>query len=65
MRLGQEIEQVRIAQGIPVCAMCDILAINTEKDYHDIVTGRTKPDVYQMIMLIICTRHGFVSPNIN
>ncbi len=59
MGLGHEIEQVRIAREIPVFHMCDILNISSEKEYHDIVSGHIKLDLYQKIMLVSSTRHGY------
>lgn len=59
MRLGQEIEQVRVARGIPVFQMCNILDIATELEYHRVVCGHIQLDRYQKFMLIMCTKHAY------
>lgn len=58
MKIGTQIEQIRISENIPVYAMCDILSITTELEYHKIVTGRIHLTTYQKIMFVINTCHG-------
>lgn len=58
MNIGAQIESIRISESIPVFAMCDILAIGTELEYHHIITGRVSLTTYQKIMFVFHTRHA-------
>ena len=55
MRIGHQIETTRQKLGIPVFKMCDILAIETELEYHKITTGWVSLTTYQKIMFIAMT----------
>ena len=56
MRIGHQIEATRQKLGIPVFKMCDILAIETELEYHKITTGWVSLTTYQKIMFIAMTK---------
>ena len=55
MRIGHQIETTRQKLGIPVFKMCDILAIETELEYHKITTGWVSLTTYQKIMFVAMT----------
>ena len=55
MRIGHQIEAARQKLGIPVFKMCDILAIETELEYHKITTGWVSLTTYQKIMFVAMT----------
>ncbi len=56
MRIGQEIESIRIKRGLAIIDMCDTLATD-EAGYHRIIIGRDRPTIYQLIMVINDTHH--------
>ena len=51
MTLGQEIERLRSEKNIPICVICNSLAISSEFEYDKIVRNHIRPNIYQMIML--------------
>lgn len=55
MRTGQQIEDARQKYNIPVCQMCNILAIGTESEYRKIVSGQAQLTNYQKIMFVAAT----------
>ena len=55
MKIGAQIEQIRISENIPVFVMCNILSIETELEYHQIIIGRTSLTTYQKIMFVVNT----------
>lgn len=57
MRIGHQIEATRQKLGIPVSQMCDILAIETELEYHKITTGWVLLTTYQKIMFVAMTEY--------
>lgn len=54
MRLGQEIEKIRREIGLNVVCMCNIFETD-ERGYYEIVSGKRKPTVFQLIMFIDTT----------
>ena len=55
MKIGAQIEQIRISENIPIFIMCNILSIETELEYHQIIIGRTSLTTYQKIMFVVNT----------
>ena len=56
MTLGNEIEQIRQKCNMPLFIVYSIFDTD-ENGYHQIVIGRQKPTVYQLIMFIDSTHH--------
>lgn len=54
LTVGHEIEKIRCERGIPVFIMYGIFDTN-EVGYHNIVYGRVRPTVFQLIMFIDST----------
>ncbi len=59
MTLGQNIEQHRIRHNIPIYYMLDVLDLESEEAYRDIICGCKHLSVYQMIMLMDLFRCPF------
>ena len=57
MKLGSQIEKIRIELNIPIYIMCNILNINSELEYHNICNGTTELTTWQKCMFIIETQH--------
>ena len=55
MRIGHQIEATRQKYKIPIWLMCNIFAVETELEYHKIITGRVQLTTYQKIMFIAIT----------
>ena len=56
MTLGNEIEQIRQKCNMPLFIAYSIVDTD-ENGYHQIVIGRQKPTVFQLIMFIDSTHH--------
>lgn len=56
MRIGQQIEQIRQKQNIPIFHMCDVFMVECEADYHSIKNGHVRPTNFQLIMFIMVTQ---------
>ncbi len=57
MKLGSQIEKIRIELNIPIYIMCNILNISSELEYHNICNGSTELTTWQKCMFIIETQH--------
>ncbi len=62
MRVGQEIESIRKELGLSIVYMCDIFSVN-EFEYNQIVKGKYKLTVFQLIMFISSVKKPLNSIN--
>ena len=56
MTLGAEIEQIRIKCNMPLFIAYDVFSTDMA-GYHQIITGRCSPTIFQLIMFIDAARH--------
>ena len=56
MTLGAEIEQIRIKCNMPLFIAYDVFSTDMA-GYHQIITGRCSPTIFQLIMFIDVARH--------
>ena len=55
MTLGAEIEQIRIKCNMPLFIAYDVFSTDMA-GYHQIITGRCSPTIFQLIMFIDAAR---------
>ena len=53
---GRQLESIRIQCGLSVIDVCNIMDI-TEGDWRRIITNKVRPNIYQLCMFIIVTKH--------
>ncbi len=58
MTIGQQIENYRQQENIPVFQMCNILGLNNELEYHKMRHGHIHLSNYQLIQFIITTHRA-------
>ena len=59
-KIWKEIEQIRVAQNLTICDMCNIFGL-TEDEYIQMYRCRARLTEYQLIMFIISTKHPLKS----
>lgn len=55
MTIGQEIEAIRKKHKFSILYICNAIGVS-EADYFKIITGKSRPNTYQLIMFIIATK---------
>lgn len=56
MTIGAEIESIRKQYGFSVAYVCNALNISSDFDYHSVIIGRYKLNIYQLILFIDATQ---------
>lgn len=55
MYIGQQIEQIRQQENIPVHCMCNIFGLTSSKQYEHLINGKIIPSTMHLILFIDTT----------